>query len=392
MNPLRLTLQIVLPVLVLAVSGLVAWGVVASKELPEPAPREETFPVVQVLTATTSSVHLTVPALGTVEPRTETQLVSEVSGRVEQVSSALASGGFFEQGELLLQIDATDYVAAIEDAGAAVARAEAALAREEADAEVARRDWESVSAGRQASPLVLHEPQLKEARANLASARARFAMAERDVERTEIRAPYEGRVRARHIDRGQFVTRGTALADIFAVDFAEVRLPISDDQLPLLNLEVGEQFGAARLGPKVTFRSNFAGKTNTWKGRIDRIEGAIDARTRSIVLVAKIEDPYGRQHEGTGSPLLAGLFVDATIEGRYLEGVVVLPRSALRSGETVWVLDDEDRLAIRETDLLSASSEKVIVSSGVRPGERVITSPLELAIVGMRLRAEEASE
>lgn len=392
MKDLRLTLQILFPIVIVALAALITWKIIDSKELPEAIVHEKTAPAVQVFRAEAHPVQLTVKALGTVKPRTESRLVSEVAGRIEQLSPALASGGFFSEGEILLTIEGVDYVAVVGEATANVARAEAALAREEADAQVAQQDWDTIGRGRQATPLVLHIPQLKEARANLASAEARLEMAQRDVERTKIRAPYDGRVRSRLVDRGEFVSRGSVLAEVFAVDYAEIRLPIADNQLPLLELDIRGEFTSSNAGPEVSFSAEFAGELRTWSGRIERIEGAIDARTRSVILVARVDDPYGRRAEGTGPPLPAGLFVKAIINGRTLDEALTIPRSALRSGGTVFVLNAEDELEIRKIKKLPTSSEEVIVSSGLAPGERVIISPLELPIEGMAMRVQDSTQ
>jgi len=388
----RLALQILFPVVILALAAYAAQAIIDSKELPEASQQERVLPVVQVFTTETHPVLLTVNALGTVEPRTESRLVSEVAGRIKWLSPTLASGGFFSEGELLLEIEAIDYVAVVEEATAAVARSEAALAREEADAQVAIADWEAIGEGREATPLVLHVPQLKEAHANLASAEARLQMSRRDVERTKVRAPYDGRVRSRTVDLGEYVTRGTGLAEVFAVDYAEIRLPISDDQLPLLELNIHGEFTSQDMGPEVALSAQFAGELRTWSGRIERIEGAIDSRTRSVILVARVDDPYGRQLEGAGPPLPAGLFVDAVISGRKIEDALSIPRSALRSGDVVYVLDDENRLELREIERLPAAGEQIVVSAGLRAGERVITSPLELPIEGMRLKTQDTDQ
>lgn len=390
MKDLRLVLQILLPIVIVALAGYVAWEIYDNRELPEATVQEKSIPVVEVFRAEAHTASLVVKALGTVEPRTESRLVSEVAGRIKQLSPALASGGFFGEGELLLEIEGIDYVAAVQEAIANVARAEAALAREEADAEVAQKDWETIGQGRQATPLVLHVPQLKEARANLGSAEARLEMARRDVERTKIRAPYDGRVRSRLVDRGEFVSRGTVLAEVFAVDYAEIRLPVPDDQLPLLELDIHGEFTSGGVGPEVSFSAQFAGELRTWSGRIERIEGAIDARTRSVILVARVDDPYGRHTEGTGPPLPAGLFVEAVITGRTLDEALMIPRSALRSGDTIFVLNESNELEVRTIEKLTASDGKVIVSSGLAAGERVIISPLELPIEGMQMQAQDA--
>lgn len=385
----RTILQISLPVLVLVVAALLSWKIVDSRELPEAMARESKPPVVRALIVEPTQVNLSVEALGMVTPRTETLLISEVAGRIEELSPGLASGGFFDEGELLLSIDDTDYIAAVEEATAALARAEAALAREEADAEVARRDWEVVSEGREASPLALRVPQLKEARANLASAKARLEMARRDVERTKIRAPYAGRVRSRRVDVGQFAPLGTALAEIFAVDFAEVRLPVPHERLPLLDLALNEEFSTEGKGPRVVLSAQFAGSLRTWDGHVERVEGAIDSKTQSVVLVVRVDDPYGRRSEGTSAPLLAGMYVEASIEGRFLERAVTLPRNAIRTDDTVLLLDSENKLEVRPVELFGTQGDAVVINSGLKSGERVITTPLELPVPGMSLRLEE---
>lgn len=392
MKNLRLTLQIVFPFVILGLAAFATKEIIDSKELPEASPHEKMLPVVQVFTTETHPLLLTVNALGTVEPRTESRIISEVSGRVKWLSPSLASGGFFSADELLLEIEAIDYVAVVEEATAAVARTEAALAREEADARVARADWETIGQGRDATPLVLHVPQLKEAHANLASAQARLQIARRDVERTKVRAPYDGRVRSRTVDLGEFVARGTGLAEVFAVDYAEIRLPISDDQLPLLELTVHGEFTSQGAGPEVALSAQFAGELRTWSGRVERIEGAIDPRTRSVILVARVDDPYGRRLEGAGPPLPAGLFVNAVISGRELQAALSIPRTALRSGDVVFILDDEDRLEFRKIVRLPVSGEQIVISAGLSAGERVITSPLELPIEGMRLKVQDSDQ
>ena len=388
----RLLLQITLPVVILVVAIALSVTIVQSRELPEAVARESKPPIVQAIEIRPQQLRLEVEALGMVSPRTETLLISEVAGRIEELSPGLASGGFFSEGELLLRIDDTDYIAAVEEATAAVARAEAALAREEADAEVARKDWDLVSEGREATPLALRVPQLKEARANLASAKARLEMARRDVERTKIRAPYAGRVRSRRIDVGQFVPMGTALAEIFAVDFAEVRLPIPHNELPMLDLALNHDFNTEGKGPHVALSAQFAGSLRKWSGNVERAEGAIDSKTQSVVLVVRVDDPYGRKSEGTSTPLLAGMYVDASIDGKFLEEALLIPRTAVRTGEKVLVVNAEDRLEIRPIELFASQGDHVVVNEGLEPGDRVIITPLELPVPGMPLRVEDTEQ
>jgi RND family efflux transporter MFP subunit len=345
MNRLKIFLRILLPVLILAVGVSAAVLLKDSREAPESTPPESFLPLVRTVPAQQQEVQLAVTARGTVEPRTETRLVAEVAGRVLEVAPALASGGFFEADEVLLELDPTDSLLAAARARAGLAAAELALAQEEADAEIAKRDWESSGTSAAARPLVLRVPQIAKAAAELEAARAALAKADRDVERCTLRAPYAGRVRSRSVDRGQYVTLGTEVAQVYAVDWAEVRLPVPNTDLARLELSLdgrgvharGDELAGtdgtdALESPRVLLTADFAGASRTWEGRIVRTEGVIDPRSRMVVLVARVENPYGRPGSAESWPLLSGMFVEARIEGRKLSTSVVLPRSALHVG------------------------------------------------------------
>ena len=214
------------------------------------------------------------------------------------ISESLAAGGFFEDGEVLLKIDRREYELAVVRARAAIAQAELKLATEEEEAAVARMEWESLGQG-EPPPLVVRAPQIAEAEAMLASAEAAFEQAEYDLERTVVKAPYAGRVREKRVDVGQFVSRGSSIARLYSVDYAEVRLPIPDKDLAYVNLPLayrGQKERAA--GPRVTLMANFAGKRHRWQGRIVRTEGEIDPRTRMVQAIAQVDDPYGRARPG----------------------------------------------------------------------------------------------
>lgn len=375
-------------------------GVIAAKMLiglrPEPQHRtpERAVPLVTVSTARASDEPLVVLAHGTVLPRVETELVAEVAGRIVAVSPQMVAGGFFDAGEVLLEIDPTDYEFALASARLEVARAERALAQEEAAAETARREWSEHGRG-EGTPLALHEPQLAEARAALEAARAALAKAEHDLARTRVVAPYTGRVRSESVDIGRYVVPGAPLARVFAIDRAEVRLPLSDRELAFLALPLGadepaeEGAGDGSSGPRVTLSARIAGVEREWSARIVRTEAELDPRTRMLVAVAEVEDPYDRAGRREGPPLLVGQFVEARIDGLLARGVFVLPREALREGDRLFLLDDAGHLAIRDVHVLRRERERVLIDRGLEGGEAVITSPLELAVEGMRVRANE---
>lgn len=380
-------LKIILPLGLVGAAALLAAGMVALKPDVETRVAAPKPPLVRVAEVVLADVALIVRSQGTVRPRTESQLVPEVSGRVIRVSPSFAEGAFFEEGEVLLEIDPHDYRQAVVRARGDVARAKLHLAREEAEAEVAREEWEDLGAGEAATTLTLREPQLEDARAAVASAEANLTTAERNLERTRIRAPYAGRLRRKKVDVGQFITVGSPVATIYAVDFAETRLPLPDDELAYLELPLHYRGDTKRQkGPRVTLKADFAGKTYEWEGEIVRTEGEIDPGSRMVHAVAQVKNPYARGDDPHRPPLAVGLYVEAEIEGVIAKDVAVLPRSALRGRSQVLVVTPEDRLEFRDVDLLRATREHIYVRAGLETGERVCLSRLAAVTEGMKVR------
>jgi RND family efflux transporter MFP subunit len=380
-------LKIVLPLALVVVAALLATGMVALKPDVETRVAAPMPPLVRVAEVTLADVPLTVRSQGTVRPRTESQLVPEVSGRVIWVSPSFAEGAFFEKGQVLFKVDPHDSRQAVVRARGEVARAKLQLAREEAEAAAAREEWSDLGAGEAATALTLREPQLEDARAAVASAEANLTTAERNLERTQIRAPYSGRVRRKNVDVGQFVTVGAPVATVYSVDYAETRLPLPDDELAYVELPLHYRGETARQkGPRVTLKADFAGQTFEWTGEIVRTEGEIDPGSRMVNAVVQIKDPYGRGDDPSRPPLAVGLYVEAEIEGITAKGVAVLPRSALRGRSQVLVVTPEDRLEFRDVDLLRTTREEIYVRGGLKAGERVCLSPLEAVTNGMRVR------
>jgi RND family efflux transporter MFP subunit len=225
----------------------------------------------------------------------------------------------------------------------------------------------------------------------LAAANADLEAAELALERTVIRAPYDGRVRRKKADVGQYVVRGQPVAAIYAVDYAEVRLPLGDEQLAQLDLPLGFTAGRdADDGPEVVLSARYAGGEHEWKGRIVRTEGVVDPRSRMVYAVARVKDPYS-VGDGSRPPLATGLFVSASVEGREIDGVGVVPRSALYGGNRIAVVDAEEKLSFRSVKVVRADGDDVVVR-GLRDGERVCLSTLDFASDGTKVRvADELS-
>jgi len=386
----RRVLLVLLPVLIIALSGAGAYVMIKARQEPEVRPPETPPPLVRVAEVETTDVRFTVTSQGTVRPRTETTLIPEVSGRVVGVSPSLVAGGFFEKDDVLLRIESGDYDRSLITSRSQVRQAELRLAQEEAEAEVANAEWNELYPEEVAPPLTSRSLQLAEARAALESAKARVLQAEEDLDRTVIRAPFAGRVRDKRVDLGQFVTRGQAIAEIYSVDRAEVRLPIRDSDLAFVDLPLVYRGDTGRQShPTVVLRANFAGRVYEWEGRIDRTEGEIDPKTRMVYAVAVVDDPYSYKKNVDRPPLAAGMFVEAEIVGTEAVGVVVLPRSALRADNRVLVIDGENKLRFREIRISRIKRDRVVVQDGLEPGERVCLTPLTAVTDGMKVRTAE---
>jgi RND family efflux transporter MFP subunit len=364
-------------VLLGAGGGTAAWLIGRKPPPPSTQPAAQP-PLVSVVPVRLGDRTLRVRTYGTVVPRTEMTLQAEVAGRIVSATAAFEQGRFFEAGELLAQIDPADYRLALAQAEARRAQATLRLAQEEAEAKLARREL-----GTEATdPLALREPQLAEARASLAAAEAAVEQARLNLERTRVRAPFAGRVRAKSADVGQFVAAGTPLARLYAVDAAEVRLPIALEELAFVDLPLD----ARGNGPPVLLRATVGGAPESWEARVVRVEAEVDPKTRMIHAVARAEKPYAAAGR---PPLMVGLFVEAEIRGRTVAGVAALPRSALRPDGTVLVADPGARLRVRPVTLLRIEGETALISGGLAEGERVCVHPLETASDGTVVRVRE---
>lgn len=376
--------KIFLPVGILLVGVVITAVMIKSRRPPQTRPAADTAPLVQTLTVQPQTHRLVVRTNGSVAPRTESTLVAEVAGRVQAIAPAFASGGFFEAGEVMVTIDPVDYELAVVTARGQVAQAKVRLETEEARAEVAREEWADLGGG-EASPLATRELQLDEAKASLEAAEAALRQARRNLERTQIRAPYACRVREKMADVGRYVTPGTPVAVTYAIDYVEIKLPIPDSELSYLDLPVDYRGrSAGREGPEVIFSADFAGARREWRGRIVRVGGEIDPMTRMVNVVAQVDDPYTRQADSTVLPV--GLFVEAEIQGKTLAEVYVVPRRALRGDDVILVVDSEDRLRFRTVQVVRAGRRDVVIRAGLTPGDRVCISTMEAVTDGMRVR------
>jgi RND family efflux transporter MFP subunit len=348
-------------------------------------------PTVSVVTVIPKVKSLSVITQGTVAPRLEINIVSQVSGKVKAVSGDFAPGGFFTVDELLLEVEDQGYQFALVRAKARVADAEQLVALEKGRVRQAQREWRDLG-NKDANQLFLRKPQLASAHASLLAARADLGEAELNLRRTKIRAPFQGRINKKNVDIGQSISPGTVIAKVYSTDVAEVRLPLTDRQVALLDLPLSYTNGSTELVPaNVTLSASFADQIWYWPGKIVRTDSSIDIDSRAVYAVAEINQPFARELGSRRPPLSMGLFVQAEISGREIANVVTLPRRALRSDGTLLLVDSDNRLFYRKTSMLKTDSSQVWVR-GLPAGTRVVVSHLPIAVAGMEVNPLEVTQ
>jgi RND family efflux transporter MFP subunit len=344
---------------------------------PEPQPL-----VVRTVTAQPQQVRLNLSSQGQVSAEHMIDLVSELQGSITRVAPAFVTGGYFKAGDVLLQIDPIDYELAR-------VRAEARVAEEMEELEVEKSEAELAAEGL----FPLREARVASGEARVQSARAELAQAEADLKRTRIRAPYDGRVLFTQVGLGQYVGKGQVLGRIYSTDIAEIRLPLTDQQLRYLDLPFGARPNDPLPETPVILRAEVGGRSAEWQGTLHRMEGAVDPDNRVWYAVVRVDDPYGLQAPEQITPLAVGLFVEAEIEGRTVDAVFRLPRSALRNEDDVLIADNENRLRRRKVEVLRTDFSSVYITDGLEAGDQVCVSPVEAFVDGLLVEvvAEPAS-
>ena len=343
------------------------------------------LPMVRTMVVHTASKAMVVRGEGTVRPVKEIDLAPQVSGKVVFLSSTMINGGAFKKGETLLRIEPEDYRLAATLQESKVKNAQSFLRLAEEETEAAKEEWRQLylddtgEKTREPSALVLKQPQLAAAKAKLAADQAGLKNALLDLERTEIKAPFNGRVEVEDVGLGQYVRVGEELATLFSTDVAEIVAPLEDESLFWFHVPgftPGDGPGAV-----VTVRVRLAGRDCVWEGRVVRAEGKMDERTRMVRVVVRVNKPYAAR-----PPLAVGLFVKVEIKGRHIPDLAVIPRSALHQGGIVWVVDSDDRLHYRKVQVARIDGEQVQIRKGLKNGDQIVISHLKTVTDGMTIR------
>ena len=377
-------LHIVVTLALVALGVLGMFALTSSKPEIKKQKRAAPIPMVRTVEVKTGPQSVHISGEGTVRPLQKIDLVPQVSGKVVYVSPALINGGAFRKEETLLRIDPVDYQLAVTLARAKVKNAESLLQLAEEEAAASSQEWRLYHAkgskpDSKPPPLVAKEPQLAAAKAKLEADRADLSIAMLHLERTELKAPFEGRVGEENVDAGQYVQAGKALATIYSTKAAEIVVPMEDEKAFWFHIP-GFTPGKG-LGSLATVLARFAGQERTWPAKVVRTEGKLDERTRMINVVVRVEKPYAKK-----PPLAVGLFVTVSIEGRTLPKAAIIPRSALHQGDTVWVVDKDDRIRFRKVDVALLQGDEAIVQDGLEDGERLVITPLKAVTDGMAVR------
>ena len=374
-------IKAIITIVVLLAAVAAAAGIIMSRPMPEQLTVSETTSAIRAMTVVKESLRLKIRSEGTVTPKTQTNVIPEIKGRVTWISPNLVVGGYFQAGDLLVTIDAADYEARTGLAQAQLLRAEAELEHKRFELQRLQTLIKDnlVSQSNLENAARAH----KIAKANVIESKINLAQAERDLSRTKITAPFEGMVRSESIDIGQFVQQGAPIASIYASDAVEVRLPIVNAQLAYLdpaNLQRGELDPAT--APMIRLTARYAGTSFVWRGQLARTEGEIDAQSRMITAVARVRQD---NQSPDVPPLQVGAFVAAEIEGQYLNDIVRLPRAALRPNSQVLIIDGDNRLRFRAVNVLRLENDFVLIDSGLESGEVVNLSPIQTVVDGMRV-------
>ena len=362
--------QVLLPVAVLAGAVVVFGALVAMKKPPEEKVAEEFTPIVKTEKIVVNDLTMVVHSQGMIMPKEKTILVAQVGGKITQLSPAFIRGGFVKTGDVLAWIDDSDYQTQLIEAQANLASARASLQQEKAKGHVAEREWQQIT---NASPseLGLRKPQLAQEVARVRAATAGVSRAKRNLERTEIIAPYDAIIESKQVGLGSYVGGGSVIGELARIDVGEVRLPIADKDLYFLTNQ--------GVNSPVSLHALFNGKPATWLGTIVRNEGIIDSKSRMNYLVAQVKTPYNLE-----KPLKFGSYVSVDITGVTVKNAAIVPRHLIKERGLAFMTDD-NLLHFESVEVIRQQGDNMVISGQLHDYENVIVSALDVPVEGMKL-------
>jgi RND family efflux transporter MFP subunit len=379
----------ILPFLVIVIALVLTFVLVKSRKAPTSHENPYLGPLVEVAELVKTNRQVIVSGTGSAQSRYEVGITPQVKGRVSELSPQMVAGGTFLKGDLLFAIEGIDYQLAIALAKSSLAQAELELLRNENLAELALKEWQALNTDSvvEPNPLVVYEPQLKSARAQRNAAQANVEQAELNLQRTRVFAPFDCYVRSEQLEIGQFLNAGSPVATVVGTDQIEIVVPLPLNELIWLQVP---RKGTQQKGSLAKVELQSGGQTFQWQGAITRALGEIDPRNRMARVVVTVEESFSPD---TGDAkllkdLLPGMFVEVHLQGEELADVIAVPRGALHDNDTLWIVDDENRLHIRAVDILRRERDEVLIRSGLDASEKIVLTNLSGAAEGMLLRPQ----
>ena len=367
------------PLIIIGISTAIAAVLYMLGQISPDAIQEKDPMDVNVQILTPIDYQIKIKSTGTTTPITQTVLTSEVGGEVIYRSKKFSEGSSVISGEILAKIDDTDLQLQYKNALLQLASAEVQFAVQQAEAEIAQEAWDQVGEG-VPQELTTKKPQLKQAKAALEVAKAQVQSAEKKLNKTEITAPYTGRIQNINIDLGSTIIPGQPVGSMYTSNEIEVTLSVKDSDLQFLDIPMDGR----KLNPDqksiVVIKSLYKGEMQEWAGNLERVDGVIDPMTRMIKLIANFKNNF---IEETKPILPIGLFVEAEINGKHLEDIFMIPNSALTPNDELLFLNQDDALEIRKVSVLTKMKNHILVKEGMKAGERVVVSKLSIATNGM---------
>ena len=365
--------------IILVISILISGVLIKSRSVAVPEEKIIEVPYVKTMMIIPQTVKASISSQGIVQPESELNIISELNSRVKWLSSKMEAGSSFDKGDTLIMLDERDYELALVAAESQVLNAKVNLEREEAESELAKKEWMRMGAG-SGSDLALRKPQMAQARATYAAAKASLEQAKRNLERTVFLAPFNGRVRNTKIELGSTVFPGNLMGNIYATSAYEIRLPIADQDVQFTGLE----FNGLKIDADKQLDVTVMQGENQWAAKVIRTEAEIDPVTKMMAVVARINKLDKQMYT---TPLAVGQFVQAKISGVDLEGISVLPRSSVRN-ESVWVVDKQMLMQKRLVEVIRNESEFALVEEGFEFGDKLLTSRVSSLVSGLKVTLE----
>ena len=371
------------PIFILILGFSICVLMIIFKPIAIPDPISISIPKVDVQKVKKFNEKIIVKSQGTIIPHIESNIFSEIIGPVTYVSSKLYEGSSFKKGDTLAKIDSKDYELAIKIAESTLAAAKTKLSYEKAESRSAEKEWNKIGQGKP-SDLTLRKPQLKQAKTELESAEANLERLIRNRNKTIIKAPYDGLVRKKYIDIGTVVSPGFLLANLYSLDYFEVKLPIPDDELKFIDIPLDGRRINTNNQPKILLKGLFGGEELVWEGTIVRMEAEIDLKTRMILLIGRISNPY---ESNNNIPLRVGQFVEAEIIGKEFDNIFKINRKLIKNNNQVILVNPIDStLQYKFVNILKYIDEEVYVREGLVVNDLLCITNLDVMYDGMKVK------